>query len=179
MAGDAELSTEVADAAAALWRKRSRRWLPEQAERVTARQRRAGEVAFLLEPNLKDGRGGLRDVQAIRWAEAADRVMFEGDDAALDTAYELVLAARVELHRHAERAGDILLLQEQDAVAAALGDRRRGCPDGPGGDGGAHHRLAQRRGLGEPGGDGHRSQSLADRPATASWRRVSSVATVG
>ena len=38
---------------------------------VVGRHRRAGEVAFLLEPDLKEGRGGLRDVHALRWAEAA------------------------------------------------------------------------------------------------------------
>ena len=35
------------------------------------RHETAGEVAFLLEPDLKEGRGGLRDVHALRWAEAA------------------------------------------------------------------------------------------------------------
>ena len=44
----------------------------------------AGEVAFLLEPDLKEGRGGLRDVHALRWAEAARRLLWEGDDPALE-----------------------------------------------------------------------------------------------
>ena len=82
---------------------------------------RAGEVAFLLEPNLKDGRGGLRDVHALRWAEAAETVLLEGDDDALQAAYDVLLGARVELHRLAGRPGDVLALQDQDAVAANLG----------------------------------------------------------
>jgi [protein-PII] uridylyltransferase len=122
VAGDPALSSALAEQSRALWRKRSRRWLAETAERVSARQRKAGEVAFLLEPDLKDGRGGLRDVHAVGWAEAAQRVMLDGDDTALHAAYAVLLAARVELHRRARRAGDTLLLQEQDAVAEALGD---------------------------------------------------------
>jgi [protein-PII] uridylyltransferase len=122
LAGDGLLTKRLADDASALWRKRSRTWLAEQGERVAARQRRAGEVAFLLEPDLKEGRGGLRDVHAIRWADAADRVMFEGDDAVLEAAYAVLLDVRVELHRSTGRAGDTLLLQEQDRVAEVLGD---------------------------------------------------------
>ena len=53
-----------------------------------------GEVAFLLEPDLKEGRGGLRDVHGVQWAEAARTVMLEGDDANLAEAYEMLLGAR-------------------------------------------------------------------------------------
>jgi [protein-PII] uridylyltransferase len=122
VAGDADLSVELGAAALQLWRKRSKRFLAELGERVGERQAAVGEVAFLLEPDLKDGRGGLRDVQAIRWAESAEQVMFEGDDALLSSAYDMLLAVRVELHRLTGRPGDRLLLQEQDAVAAALDD---------------------------------------------------------
>jgi len=122
LAGDAELVAALRRQALELWQKRSRRWLSEVGDRVLARQRKAGEVAFLLEPDLKEGRGGLRDVHAMRWADLADRVTFEGDTDALDDAYAVLLAARVELHRRTGRPGDILLLQEQDAVAEALGD---------------------------------------------------------
>ena len=41
---------------------------PSERAGSTQRHARAGEVAFLLEPNLKEGRGGLRDVHALRWA---------------------------------------------------------------------------------------------------------------
>lgn len=121
LAGDEALTRALADQALALWQKRHRRWLKELRERVASRQARSGEVAFLLEPDLKVGRGGLRDVHAIQWAEAADRVMLEGDDTALTDPYEVLLSARVELHRRTGRPGDVLLLQEQDGVAEALG----------------------------------------------------------
>lgn len=121
LAGDPALTEEVAHRARQQWQKRAKRWLAELARRVEARHASAGEVAFLLEPDLKEGRGGLRDVHALRWAEAARRLLWEGDDAALEAAYEVLLSARVELHRRTGRTSDVLLLEEQDAVAEALG----------------------------------------------------------
>jgi [protein-PII] uridylyltransferase len=121
LAGDRALTAQLEDKAMLQWRKRAKRWLASMARRVRERQAQAGEVAFLLEPDLKEGRGGLRDVQALRWAQAARTILWETDGDALDAAYDRLLAARVELHRRAGRPGDRLLLQEQDAVADALG----------------------------------------------------------
>jgi len=121
IAGDAEVAADLAGKATRLWEKRSRRFLATMAQRVHDRHRRAGEVAFLLEPDIKEGRGGLRDVHSLRWAQAARSIMWDGDPARLDAAYDTLLAARVELHRRTGRPGDRLLLQEQDAVAHALG----------------------------------------------------------
>ena len=59
--------------------------------RSTTATRKPGEVAFLLEPDLKDGRGGLRDVHALRWAEAARRILLDDDHDALAAAYDVLL----------------------------------------------------------------------------------------
>lgn len=122
VAGDDEVAADVARRALAQWRSRSSRWLAALAASVAERHRKAGEVAFLLEPDLKEGRGGLRDVHALAWAEAADRILLPDDHQALTAAYEALLAARVELHRRTGRPHDRLLLQDQDVVADALGD---------------------------------------------------------
>ena len=121
VAGDVSLADELADKGLALWRKRSKRWLATLDQGVRTRHAAAGEVAFLLEPDLKDGRGGLRDVHGIRWAEAAEVPLLPGDDEAIAEAYEVVLSARVELHRRTGRTSDNLFLEEQDAIAADLG----------------------------------------------------------
>ena len=120
VAGDAELSADLTADNAAQWQRNARRWLPLLAQRVAERHRRSGEVAYKLEPDLKQGRGGLRDVHALRWAEEAVFEMDEADSRKLWADYEVILAARVELHRTTDRPGDQLLLQEQDGVAAAL-----------------------------------------------------------
>ena len=122
VAGDSGLVDDLAGRAAAQWRNRSARWLDVLGNSVATRHERFGEVAFLLEPDLKEGRGGLRDVHSLRWAEAAQRILLPDDVAGLDSAHDALLAARVELHRRTRKAADRLLLQEQDAVAAALGD---------------------------------------------------------
>jgi [protein-PII] uridylyltransferase len=121
LAGDRALSDALATKAELQWRKRAKRWLAAMAARVRERHARAGEVAFLLEPDIKEGRGGLRDVHALRWAQAARSILWDTDHASLDAAYDPLLSARVELHRRTGRPGDRLLLQEQDGVADALG----------------------------------------------------------
>jgi [protein-PII] uridylyltransferase len=123
VAGDPGLVADLVPRVHAAWRRRARRWLPALAASVARRHTRFGEVAFHLEPDLKEGRGGLRDVHALWWAQAAALIDLPLDPAALQEAYDVLLAARVELHRRTGRATDVLLLQEQDAVAAALGLR--------------------------------------------------------
>ena len=120
VAGDADLGASVVEQARTRFQKQARRWLAALAEQVAERHRRFGEVAYLLEPDLKEGRGGLRDVHALRAAVLATTVV---PDQALELAdaYDTLLSARVELHRRSGRALDRLLLEEQDGVAAALG----------------------------------------------------------
>ncbi len=121
LAGDPALTERLKDAALDRWRKRAKRWLAELSTSVRKRHQERGEVAFLLEPHLKEGRGGLRDVHALRWAQVARTVLLDDDDDTLGTHYSTLLAARVELHRVTGRVGDVLRLEEQDAVATALG----------------------------------------------------------
>ncbi|WP_331271996.1 [protein-PII] uridylyltransferase [Motilibacter aurantiacus] len=117
--GDSALATRLRTAVLDDWRGSARSRLGDLLETCRERWRRSGEVAFLLEPELKEGRGGLRDVVALRAVAAswvADRP--HGD---LDGATERLLDVRDALHAVSGRALDKLLLQEQDAVASALG----------------------------------------------------------
>ncbi len=120
LAGDPELTVSLADGARARWRRKSKAWLGRLGRAVEERHAEHGEVAFLLEPNLKEGRGGLRDVHALAWAAEADDVLAGGDAEALHEAYDVLLDARVELHRATGARSDVLALQDQDAVADRL-----------------------------------------------------------
>ena len=120
--GDPEITAELAGRARRQWQKRSRRWLAELATTVAQRREGAGEVAFRLEPDLKDGRGGLRDVHALAWAEAAHPILLDEDRTRLAGAYSTLIESRVELQRRTGRPANVLVLEEQEGVAHALGD---------------------------------------------------------
>ncbi len=89
---------------------------------MAERRATAGDVAFLLEPDLKESHGGLRDVSVLRAISAFAPLLADyADLASLESATALLTDIRVELHRLAEREHDKLLLQDQDQVASALG----------------------------------------------------------
>ncbi|HEY7359179.1 MAG TPA: [protein-PII] uridylyltransferase, partial [Streptosporangiaceae bacterium] len=80
---------------------------------------RSGELAFLLEPDLKEARGGLRDANAIHAVAAA--WVAPGPGPRVRAAHEFILGTRHALHEVTGRPADRLVLQEQDEVARVLG----------------------------------------------------------
>ncbi|MFF9637810.1 [protein-PII] uridylyltransferase [Streptomyces bacillaris] len=119
VAGDLGLVASLRTAILADWRNQAPKRLPALHELCQERAERTGELQFLLEPDLKEARGGLRDATALRavaasWVADAPR---EG----LDRARRTLLDARDALHLTTGRATDRLALQEQDQVAEALG----------------------------------------------------------
>ncbi|RCG31060.1 [protein-PII] uridylyltransferase [Sphaerisporangium album] len=117
--GDPELTRAAREAVLAEWRSDSRRRLAELREAADKRAESSGELAFLLEPDVKDSRGGLRDVQAMQAVAAAWVASAPGPR--VREAYEFLLDVRHGLHLVTARGADRLVLQEQDAVAGALG----------------------------------------------------------
>ncbi|WP_375480059.1 [protein-PII] uridylyltransferase [uncultured Jatrophihabitans sp.] len=118
LAGDAGLTGRVRSGILEVWRATAAKRVGEMRQLSRARWAIAGEGAFLLEPNLKDSRGGLRDGQAVRALAAAQLVDFP---IRVREAYPVLLDVRGELHRITGRAEDVLRQQEQDGVAATLG----------------------------------------------------------
>ncbi|MEI7031087.1 [protein-PII] uridylyltransferase [Streptomyces pratensis] len=119
VAGDPGLVTSLRTAVLADWRDQAPARLPALAALCRDRGERAGELQYLLEPDLKEARGGLRDATALRavaasWVADAPR---EG----LAEARRTLLDARDALHLTTGRATDRLALQEQEQVAEALG----------------------------------------------------------
>ncbi|MFG3156269.1 [protein-PII] uridylyltransferase [Streptomyces sp. NPDC048219] len=119
LAGDPGLTASLRTAVLADWRNQAPGRLPELRELCAERAERQGELQYLLEPDLKEARGGLRDATALRavaasWLADAPR---EG----LADARRRLLDVRDALHLVTGRATDRLALQEQDQVAAELG----------------------------------------------------------
>ena len=119
VAGSKWLSDSLRAAAYEVWRARAHNHLPALAEASRLRERIAGELAFLLEPDLKESLGGIRDCLVLRALAAAQLV--DEPDVGVRTARTLLLDVRGELHRRAGRCLDRLLQQEQSAVALAVG----------------------------------------------------------
>ncbi len=119
MAGDAEVTARLATAARDQWRAGVRKRLGELIESVRKRWQRAGEVAHWVEPDLKHGRGGLRDLAVLDALALAQLIDRPGGEVA--RAHALLLDTRTELRRIAGRPRDVLRPQDGDEVAAVLG----------------------------------------------------------
>ncbi|MFC8452580.1 [protein-PII] uridylyltransferase [Kitasatospora sp. NPDC057223] len=119
IAGDAALTASLRSAILADWRATAATRLPELQELCAERAERHGELSFLLEPDLKEARGGLRDVVALN-AIAASWIADAPRDG-LDAAARRLSDVRDALHLATGRATERLSLQDQDQVAAALG----------------------------------------------------------
>ncbi|GAA3174823.1 [protein-PII] uridylyltransferase [Blastococcus jejuensis] len=119
VAGDADLAARLRTATLASWRQAASRLLPQLRDLRRARARQVGELAFLLEPDLKEAYGGLREGQVLRAAAAAQ--LADEPSAEVEEAYAFLLDVRDELRRRAGRPVDVLVRQEQRPVAAALG----------------------------------------------------------
>ncbi len=120
--GEPKVAEPLIEKARRAWRDRlGTRYLPVLERSMTERRATAGDVAFLLEPDLKESHGGLRDVSVLRAISAFAPLLEDyADLASLDEAVSLLTTIRVELHRMAGREQNRLLLQDQDQVAAAL-----------------------------------------------------------
>ena len=121
--GDGRVAEPVIEGARERWAKQKPPWLGVLADLVAERHRSNGDVGFLLEPDLKESHGGLRDVAALLAMMQAVPVLADYvDTVAIDNARAVLTASRVELHRRSGREQNRLLLQEQDQVAEALGE---------------------------------------------------------
>jgi len=119
IAGNEDLTTSVAADSNKQWRRRIRTYLPMVRDTIDQRTRTSGELAFLLEPDLKEARGGLRDITTIRSLAKSEFIPVALDRLAESEA--LFANVRDSLHGVTRRTRDQLLLTEQDAVAADMG----------------------------------------------------------
>ena len=100
------------------WRKNSKRRLPELEKSLNERHERVGELAYLLEPDLKEARGGLRDITAIRAINKSASISIPIER--ISFAESILANVREALHIVSGRDKDKLLFQEQDKVAEYL-----------------------------------------------------------
>ena len=117
--GNADLVDSVQTDALESWRKHSKRFLPQLEASLTERHQRMGELAYLLEPDLKEARGGLRDITALRAIATSSAIAVPIGRVSI--AESILANVREALHIASGRDKDRLLFQEQDKVAEILG----------------------------------------------------------
>jgi [protein-PII] uridylyltransferase len=118
-----------------------RRWRTLVTAAVKARweeRQQFGETAYLLEPNVKRSRGGLRDIQSVRWVGflrygerepqrlAELGALSSADLESLTRAHEFLLRLRNEMHFHSGKPHDVLTRDEQVRIADEYGYTRLG-----------------------------------------------------
>ena len=110
-----------------------KRFLKNIIDENERRYQQYGQVSYLLEPDLKEGEGGLRDMQAILWAAkgllgcssirglVAHNYISNFDADALEQSHEFLLLIRNFLHYLAGRKNDRLLFEYQLEISKTLG----------------------------------------------------------
>jgi [protein-PII] uridylyltransferase len=98
----------------------------------TERHAKFGGTVYMQEPNIKNGCGGLRDYQNLLWisffkervrttAELVEKKLLnEAERRRLDRSYDFLLRIRNELHYLNQRPSDVILLNQQLAIADNL-----------------------------------------------------------
>jgi [protein-PII] uridylyltransferase len=118
---------------------RENAWEYLQARREDQKERRKKylDTVFVQEPDIKNGVGGLRDVQNIVWMSIVkygfkglvelekEGLLQKSEHKELQEAYDFLLKVRNELHFRSARPTDVLLLDKQPEVALALGYKQK------------------------------------------------------
>ncbi len=139
LAGDAALAEELDTR---LWKELFRGTAPEfiaaKLDERAVRHRKQGGQRYVVEPNVKEGKGGLRDLQTLYWiakyvhhvdevAELVSRGIFSEDEyRRFHDAETFLMAVRCQLHLIAMRAADQLTFDLQVEVAERLGYKDSG-----------------------------------------------------
>lgn len=136
--GSQPLYDEFRDRLGKMLHRRSRATIAALLDERAAERAQFGETNYLLEPNVKRSRGGLRDLHLLRWLMYIrhgtadwDRLRAAGGLGKLDhhrlrTAQEYLLRLRNEMHFHAGNAMDTLLRAEQKRISQVFGYRDHG-----------------------------------------------------
>ncbi|PKQ18742.1 MAG: phosphohydrolase, partial [Actinobacteria bacterium HGW-Actinobacteria-8] len=118
VAGDELLAQQARSAILADWRSAARKRLPDLLAASRARAERCGELAYLIEPNIKESRGGLRDYVSL--TALAATWLTDRPHGAVDDAAQHLLGVRDAVHLVSGKATHIVGRHVAQDVADAL-----------------------------------------------------------
>jgi len=119
----------------AFFSRRRKVFVEAKLEEMQLRHNKADDTAFLMEPDLKEGQGGLRDVQTIFWLARAWHgsrdimhlveldFISQTEHMHLMQAQDFLWRCRIGLHFEAGRANDRLGFAQQMELASRMGYR--------------------------------------------------------
>ncbi len=113
----------------------SREFIAAKLEERDVRHKRSGASRYLVEPNVKDGKGGLRDLHTLHWVASylhpgtaveefvADGIFTQAEYQAFQRSEDFLLTVRCHLHFLTKRPDERLSFDLQAAMAERLGYR--------------------------------------------------------
>jgi len=116
-----------------LLNRNSQSFLKAKYEEHEARLAKYGSSVYMLEPNIKEGEGGLRDLHTAIWmarvkfkAKGVRDLLNKGvitnkEMLAIEAAYDYLFRIRNELHFQSNRKTDQIQYENQETIAAFLG----------------------------------------------------------
>lgn len=131
--GSRKLFDEFTNGYDKLRRRTKNQFVAAKLEEQNERHMRAGETRYLVEPDIKEGKGGLRDIHTIRWiykyvygaaigeSRTIDKILDAYERRALAKAERFLWSVRAHLHDLRGRADEKLTFDVQPDIAARLG----------------------------------------------------------
>jgi [protein-PII] uridylyltransferase len=139
IAGDAGLTQDFIDRFRAFVGKTDARpFIAAKLAERDVRHGKAGAVRYRVEPNVKDGKGGLRDLNTLFWiarslapdsplgARVLEGLLTPRERRTFEEAFDFLWRVRAHLHLAAGRAEEKLTFDLQPEVARRMGWRGRG-----------------------------------------------------
>ena len=139
LAGDAVLAEDFLERFRTQVRRTDPRpFIAAKLEEREARHQKAGAVRYRVEPNIKDGKGGLRDLNTLFWiarslapesplgARVLDELLTAREHRTFEEAFDFLWRVRAHLHLTAGRSAEKLTFDLQPEVARRMGWRGRG-----------------------------------------------------
>jgi [protein-PII] uridylyltransferase len=122
LCGSAELFSGLTARLAEFFRRQSRALLRGLSDLTLARHHKFDDTVYHLEPNIKEGPGGIRDIHFVEWAAklAPDKEALRHAGEELAEAREFLYRLRYFLHEQVGRDHNLLTFELQDRAAAAL-----------------------------------------------------------
>jgi len=116
---------------------KTKSYITAKLEERDARHKRLGDTRYVLEPNIKDGKGSLRDYQTLFWvaemlydaktpaALAAHKILTPKEAKSVEKAHDFLLTVRCHLHDIAGRGEERLHFDIQPRLAERLDYKAR------------------------------------------------------